>query len=313
MTNTDTGLTAGPDGRYTENSSLRHRVTAVRTVKNGLVVAGVAYRPGASHDRVGFQAELRHRDGGRRYLLPASRCASPGVTDGAREVAEAGFEVLLDPAQIADGGPLAKGVWELWLTRIAADGEKGTVRIGDVRDAEVPREPRLHEIETTAKPAKGAKKTPLTVCSYFDPEDGGFCLDVGGTAHPAAGLARRVGARWASASEPTLRLEVTDAPGDAVVFEAAGPDGERRRGETPVRDGKAEASFRPDLPGEWTFFLRTGDGVEIPVPAQSGLGAVQWRQGVQKRYAKPEGKRKNLVITVGRVDVLKGIRRRIGG
>lgn len=285
--------------------TLCHRLTSVRSVKNGLVITGTAFRPGGAGERLGFQAELRHADGTRRYLLPASRVASPDLTDGGSAVPQAGFEVLIDPGQVADGTPLAEGRWSLWLT-CHVGSEDVTVRLGADRDPSVPTAPQEHVIK--------AGDRRLTVLSCFS-EDEGFVLDAGRVAHrPEAAFDGRIKAQWEGDDSPVIRLEAQGLADGTVVFEATGPGGLRQEVRAKVRHGEASGVLSPRIPGQWAFSVRlSAEGAAIPVPAQSRLGDVKWWQGLHRRYAKPLPKQKDLVVVVGTVDVLKGAARRVRG
>ncbi|WP_165986806.1 hypothetical protein [Streptomyces sp. YIM 98790] len=291
---------------------VRHLVTSVEPVKNALRVSGHAYLDGRSNDRPGFQAAVRDRDGSREYRFSVSRTATPGLVteDGGVPCPDSGFDILLNPAELADGSPLPDGLWDLWLTVETAE-ETATVRIGTERGSGAPTEPLTHTV--------AAGRTQTVVTGFFAPEDGGYSLDIGGVAHPGPVLVRGTGVRWLRDAPATLEL-TTRAPADpdAVSYEAVERTSGRRISATAsVRDRTLTARLPLEGGGDWQIVLcvrRDGEVTEHPLPASSKPATRRWRRALTPWYAKPyHRKGAGLAVRVDRVNVLQGLRRRVAG
>ncbi|GHF42996.1 glycosyltransferase family 2 protein [Streptomyces morookaense] len=276
-----------PDDCYDITSELRvrHEVTSAALGLGGLRLTGHA-----SVDRIpaaGTTAVLilRRRGTGDERRFPVHG------TDGA-------FDVTVD------GASLPAGLWDPVLA-VNAAGITKEARLGSRRADSVTTR------TTTVVTAQGTAVALYTTKPY-----GNLTLDVGETRHRVPPHLAVTGVAWAAAAGPAtlavnVRCTLAGWPAGALTVRAEGPDGAELT--VPVDGDRALLPLAGA--GEWrvTVRLAAGDGEwTIPVPRQPGLGTARWRRRGLPWYAKPLAGREALTLRVGRVDLWKALRGRLG-
>ncbi|WP_414169281.1 glycosyltransferase family 2 protein [Streptoverticillium reticulum] len=275
-----------PDDCYDITSELRvrHEVASAALGLGGLRLTGHA-----SVDRIpaaGTTAGLvlRRRGTGDERRFPVHG------TDGA-------FDVTVD------GASLPAGLWDISLT-VDAAGVAKEARLGSRRAESVTTG------TTTVVTAQGTAVALYTTKPY-----GNLTLDVGETRHRVLPHVGVEGVAWAPAGPATLAVNVRCTlagwPTGALTVRAEGPDGAELA--APVDGGTALLPLAEA--GEWriTVRLAAGDGEwTVPVPRRPGLGTARWKRRGLPWYAKPLAGRDVLTLRVGRVDVWKAVRGRLG-
>ncbi|MEV6109451.1 hypothetical protein AB0M28_32800 [Streptomyces sp. NPDC051940] len=295
-------------------SAVRHRITGVRVEKETLVVTGYAYADGTPNERAGFQAELRNRSTARTYRLSVSRTATPQlVSESGQACPDSGFDLVLNAKELAEGAQLPAGVWDLYLTLAVGDSEN-TVRIGAERAPEVSGDAVSYGI--------GSKDNATCVVGFFDSEDGGFSVDMGGGLHPEHAMsAVPVSATWQRGGDAVMLIKFSALPGvdpSTVSVHAVNEAGERIPAQM-NREGKGVISgtLRFASSGEWRVLhtLNSGDSPEGNSVRAGKLPApTRWRRGLAPWYAKPySAKNGGLTVRVAKVDVIGAVKRAARG
>ncbi|MBB0242836.1 hypothetical protein FNQ90_01620 [Streptomyces alkaliphilus] len=289
-------------------------ISGARLTRHGMMISGHAYLSGRSNEQVGFEAVLRSVSGtDREYVFAASRTRTPDLVDeeGA-SLPDSGFDLEIVPGELADGTPLPSGIWELWL-RVTVGEIRETVRLGVECTEKVRKERLVHVI------GKGESAGP--VVGYIA-RGKGFCLDVGGHVFPTEVLRRHVGVSWLPDRDACLRISIEKLPPglepSSISFRAEDGNGEYIIA-SPYRDSAEEKpSFILPLEtaGEWKIALRVRQGEdaeEVHLPPAPSLIARRWRKGLTPWYARPLPAKKGVMgVRVAKVDVIQGLRRRLG-
>ncbi|WP_171161775.1 glycosyltransferase family 2 protein [Streptomyces sp. I05A-00742] len=302
-----------PDDCYDITSELRvrHFLETAELRGGALRLAGHAYVHRISTRDISTELIVRKRGGKAEYRLPVRHTATPGLgadeDGGYFDYGDAGFDVTVDLATAADGAPLSAGLWDFTLA-VGAQGVVKEARLGSRRAESVTSD------TVTVVTDDGMAAALFTTKPY-----GNLSLDVGETRHRVLPLLGVDSVAWAAEGPAVLvvngRCGLAGWPDGALTLRATGADGAVREvpvepgtdGAFVVRQGYAEA-------GEWRFELRLSAGSgqwNVPVPPQPRLSAARWQRLGLPWYAKGVEGRDVLVVRVGRVELLKGVRGRL--
>ncbi|MEV5379858.1 glycosyltransferase family 2 protein [Streptomyces nondiastaticus] len=297
-----------PDSCYdiTAELPVRHRVDSADINATGLRLTGHARIHRISTRDVTTELVLRKRGTDTERRLPVHHTPTPGLgadEDGGLYTYDlAGYDVMVDFAS------LTPGLWDLSLA-IGAQGIVKEVRLGSSRADSV----------TTATTTL-VTDTGTAVALYTTKPYGNLTLDVGETRHRVRPHLRVTGAEWSADAPATLvvkgRCGLAHRPQGALTVRAAGPGGEEER--IPVEPEPSDGTFTVripcTIPGERELTLSLAvEGKEwsVPVPPHPSLKPARWRRFGLPWYAKPLPGRDALTLRVGRVELLKAVRRRL--
>ncbi|PSJ27366.1 glycosyltransferase family 2 protein [Streptosporangium nondiastaticum] len=285
---------------------VRHRVDSAGISATGLRLTGHARIHRISTRDVTTELVLRKRGTDAERRLPVHHTPTPGLgadEDGGLYTYDlAGYDVTVDLAS------LTPGLWDLSLA-VGAQGIVKEVRLGSSRADSV----------TTATTML-VTDTGTAVALYTTKPYGNLTLDVGETRHRVRPHLRVTGAEWSADAPATLvvkgRCGLASRPQGALTVRAAGPHGEeeRIRVEPAPSDGTFTVRIPCTIPGEreLTLSLAVADKEwSVPVPPQPSLKPARWRRFGLPWYAKPLPGRDALTLRVGRVELLKAVRRRL--
>lgn len=292
--------------------AVRHYLSEVSWSGSRLRLRGHAAvdRLGGLED--GSELVLRERGSGVEHRLPVTRTAAePDAPRTGGEDAPAGFAAVVDPARAADGAPLPRGLWDVFLN-VVAQGVAKEARIGSQRSPEVPAG-RQHRV---VRPLDGL------VTTYHTNPHGNLTLDVGGVKHPPPAAAEVTAAQWAPQQRATLLLSGSVDVVGPLRLRAT--DGDGRTVDLPVEtaeDGSFTCALRLDdeepLPfGTWSLALRPdAEGAAAPLLALQGTlpaAGRRWWRRARPVYAKVWGTRKEVLLTVAPVRLGAAVRRAVG-
>ncbi|MCF3106411.1 glycosyltransferase family 2 protein [Streptomyces roseoverticillatus] len=297
-----------PDDCYdiTTELSVRHRVDSARIDATGLRLAGHARIHRISPRDVTTGLILRKRGTDTEHRLPVRHTPTPGLgadEDGGLYAYDlAGYDVTVDLAT------LTPGVWDLSLA-VGAQGIVKEARLGSSRADSV----------TTATTTL-VTEAGTAVALYTTKPYGNLSLDVGENRHRVRPHLRVTGAEWSADTPATLvvkgRCSLADRPRGALTIVAEGADGAEEH--TPVEPASSDGTFTAQIPcttpgeRELTLRLTTATGQwSVPVPPQPSLNPARWRRLGLPWYAKPLPGRDALTLRVGRVELLKAVRKRL--
>jgi len=117
-----------------------------------------------SDGRTLVDLSLRHRKSGDERFLATAGATS--ATDGRGAVIGGSVEAVVDPAAVAGGQPLARGIWDVWV-KVRAYGWERATRVGIYR---------APGVSAAVRPAL-VGTPPLVVTPYWT-EPGNLALDV---------------------------------------------------------------------------------------------------------------------------------------
>ncbi|MGW2598578.1 glycosyltransferase family 2 protein [Streptomyces klenkii] len=300
-----------PDDCYDITAELRarHRVDSADINATGLRLAGHArIHRISTRDVTDVTTELilRKRGTDTERRLPVHHTPTPGLgadEDGGLYAYEmAGYDVTVDLAS------LTPGLWDVSLA-VGAQGIVKEARLGSSRADSVA------TATTTLVTDVGTAVALYTTKPY-----GNLTLDVGETRHRIPPHLRVTGAAWSADAPATLvvkgRCTLASRPGGALTVRAGGPDGAEER--TPVEQASSDGTFTVRVPcttaGERELTLSlavAGKEWSVPVPPQPSLKPTRWQRLGLPWYAKPLPGRDVLTLRVGRVELLKAVRKRL--
>ncbi|MCD9141328.1 glycosyltransferase family 2 protein [Streptomyces albireticuli] len=297
-----------PDDCYDLTAELRtlHRVDSAELDTTRLRLTGHARIDRISTRDVTGQLVLRKRGTDTEHRLAVDHTPAPGAGKGGdlhdRDTAE--YDATIDLA------PLTAGLWDISLA-VTAQGIVKEVRLGSSRAESV-------TTATTMVVTDGGTAAAL----YTTKPYGNLTLDVGETRHRVRPSLRVTGAQWSSESSATLvvngRCGLSDWPQGALTVRAEGANGAEQVVLAEPSSSASEGAFTARVPcvtaGEWKLTLRlTVDGKEwsVPVPAQPSPKPARWRRFGMPWYAKPLAGHDALTLRVGRVELLKAVRKRL--
>ncbi|MBH1933618.1 glycosyltransferase family 2 protein [Streptomyces sp. AV19] len=290
-----------PDDCYDITSELRvrHRVDTADINGSGLRLTGHAYIHRIPASDITTELVLRKRGTKTEQRLPVA--SVPGAGDDGDLP---GFDTVIDLA------PLSPGLWDITLA-VDAQGVVKEARLGSSRA----------EAVTTATSTL-VTGTGTAVALYTTKPYGNLTLDVGETHHRVLPHLRVTSATW-SPDDPAALLvngkcTLASWPQGALTVYARDLHGAKQA--VPVEPDPSDASFRAllrcETAGEWELALRLAAGGQewsVPVPPNPSLKPARWRRFGLPWYAKPLAGRDALTLRVGKVELLKAVRKRFGG
>lgn len=248
-------------------------------------------------------AVLRRRGGGAEYVIPAALEPREGIgtEEWNRKIPRenAGFEMVLDPATIANGGPLPASWWDLWV-RVDSEGVSREAWVGGL----------------ACKVEEGVTAFGEVCLRQLDPDPVAL-----GDESPL--VVRRAG--WATGDPAVIEIAGRCDPSDTglpttLSLVMVRREGGEHRIKVDVIDGafvvriplKSIAKNRPIAHGTWDIVLerREGDTSRIiAIPLEQRQRTVYHMRGVWPARATLGGPGPKMVVTSERIDPVRVLRR----
>ncbi|MFH8882794.1 glycosyltransferase [Streptomyces californicus] len=307
-----------PDEIYDVTTALqdRHQLDSVTVDGSVLKITGHAYVRRVSQDATTTELVLRERGSKVEHRFPTTVLATPelgaGKEDGGKyRYPAAGFSAEIDLANAVDGSRLPTGLWDVLVAVRVQDVVK-EIRFGHRRLPAVQSAPQTYVV------SDGGEN--FAAALYYTNPYSNLTLDIGEKMHKVADKLHVDSVRWSSsipsqlevsgswklAAGPVSALSVRlQSGGGKAVTLPVTPQGDKGFTANVSVDGLASGTWAVSM---WLPSQRD-EGWSKPVAVQPGLKSTRWYRRGLPWYVVPN-KRGNLVLRVGRVEIVKaGVKR----